>query len=61
MNYWCTPGSKPIGCKWIFRKELQVDGIDEKLKVRVVTKGFTRKECADNFDSYASVARIAII
>jgi len=35
------PGSKPIGCKWIFKKKMKVDGTIDKFKARLVTKGFT--------------------
>ena len=36
-------GSKPIGCKWIFRKKLRPDGSIEKYKARLVAKDFLRK------------------
>ncbi|KAE9597583.1 putative RNA-directed DNA polymerase [Lupinus albus] len=38
------PGSKPIGCKWIFKKKMKVDGTIDKFKARLVAKGFTQKE-----------------
>jgi hypothetical protein len=33
-------GSIPIGCKWIFKRKLKVDGTVEKFKARLVAKGF---------------------
>ncbi|KAK3022258.1 hypothetical protein RJ639_047808 [Escallonia herrerae] len=55
------PGSKPIGCKWIFKKKLRVNGLIENFKATLVTKGFFQKEGVDYFDNYAQVGRIATI
>ncbi|KAK2999645.1 hypothetical protein RJ639_023181 [Escallonia herrerae] len=55
------PCSKPIGCKWIFKKKLRVDGSIENFKARLVVKGFSQKESVDYFDIYAPVARIVTI
>ena len=34
-------GTKPIGCKWVFRKKYFPNGPIDKYKARLVTKGFT--------------------
>jgi hypothetical protein len=54
-------GYKPIGCKWIFKKKLRLDGTIEKNKARLVDKGFTQKKGEDFFDTYSHVARMTTI
>nr|GFA02785.1 hypothetical protein [Tanacetum cinerariifolium] len=47
------PGCRPLGCKWIFKKNLKVDEIVEKFKARMVIQGFKQKSMIDYFDTYA--------
>nr|GEY76749.1 zinc finger, CCHC-type [Tanacetum cinerariifolium] len=56
-----TPGCKPLGCKWIFKRKMKVDGKIDKFKARLVIQGFKQKKGINYFDTYAPVARIAII
>nr|GEX78789.1 zinc finger, CCHC-type [Tanacetum cinerariifolium] len=55
------PGCKPLGCKWIFKRKMKVDGTIDKFKVRLVIQGFRQNKGIDYFDTYAPVARITII
>ena len=55
------PTCKPIGCKWIFRKKMKIDGTIDKFKARLVAQGFRQKLGIDHFDTYAPVARITTI
>ena len=55
------PGCKPLGCKWIFKRKMKVDGTIEKFKARLVIQGFRQKSGIDYFDTYAPVARISTI
>ncbi|GJS47701.1 zinc finger, CCHC-type containing protein [Tanacetum coccineum] len=50
------PGCRPLGCKWIFKRKLKVDGSIEKFKARLVIQGFKQKSGIDYFDTYALVA-----
>ncbi|GKB46774.1 zinc finger, CCHC-type containing protein, partial [Tanacetum coccineum] len=55
------PGCKPLGCKWIFKSKMKVDGTIDKFKARLVIQGFRQKERNDYFDTYVLVARITTI
>ncbi|GJR98043.1 zinc finger, CCHC-type containing protein [Tanacetum coccineum] len=55
------PGCKPLGCKWIFKRKLKVDGTVEKFKARLVIQSFKQKSEIDYFDTYALVTRISTI
>ncbi|GKA31838.1 zinc finger, CCHC-type containing protein [Tanacetum coccineum] len=54
-------GCKPLGCKWIFKRKMKVNGTIDKFKARLVIQGFRQKERIDYFDTYAPVARITTI
>lgn len=57
LNY-LPQGTKPLGCKWRFQKKLRTGGSIEKLKSRLVVKGFKQKEGVAFFDTDAPVTRI---
>ncbi|KAK4400305.1 Retrovirus-related Pol polyprotein from transposon TNT 1-94 [Sesamum angolense] len=54
-------GSKPIKCKWIFKKKIKPDGFIDKFKARLVVVGYTQKKGIDNFDMYSPVTKISTI
>ncbi|GJV37374.1 zinc finger, CCHC-type containing protein [Tanacetum coccineum] len=56
-----SPCCKPLGCKWIFKRKMKVDGTIIKFKARLVIQCFRQKERIAYFDTYAPVARISII
>ncbi|GJU10806.1 retrovirus-related pol polyprotein from transposon TNT 1-94 [Tanacetum coccineum] len=51
-------GCKPLGCKWIFKRKLKVDGTIETFKARLVIQGFKQKSRIDYFDTYTLVDAI---
>ena len=50
---------KVIGCKWALRKKFKADGILDKYKVRLVTKGLTQQPSVDFVNTYTTVAKFA--
>ena len=50
-------GQKPVGCKWIFKRKLNSDGIVERYKARLVAQGFSQKYGQDYDKTFAPVVR----
>nr|GEV26859.1 hypothetical protein [Tanacetum cinerariifolium] len=44
------PGCKPLGCKWIFKRKMKVDGTIDKFKARLVIQGFRQMTAFLNGD-----------
>ena len=55
------PSAKTIGCKWIFKRKLKLDGSIKKYKVHLVAKGFKQKKCVYYFDTFSLMTRISSI
>ena len=56
-----STGCKTIGCKWVLRKKLKLDGSIDKFKARLVAKDFKQKADLDFFDTFSLVTRITSI
>ena len=54
------PGSKPLWCKWIFKRKMKTDRSIDKYEARLVAKGYKQKGL-DYFDTYSLVTRITSI
>ena len=54
-------GCKTIGCKWVLRKKLKLDGSIDKFKAKHVAKGFKQKADLDFFDTFSPITRITSI
>ncbi|KAG8480412.1 hypothetical protein CXB51_025085 [Gossypium anomalum] len=52
---------KIIGVKWVYRAKHNADGSLNKLKVRLVVKGFSQKNGLDYLETFALVARLDTI
>ncbi|MFN9111482.1 MAG: reverse transcriptase domain-containing protein, partial [Bacteroidota bacterium] len=56
-----VPPNRVIPCKWVFKVKKNADGSIEKLKARVVAKGFRQIYGRDFTDTYAPVARASSV
>ncbi|KAG8479389.1 hypothetical protein CXB51_029761 [Gossypium anomalum] len=52
---------KIIGVKWVYKAKHNADGSLNKLKARLVVKGFSQKYGLDYFETYTPVARLDTI
>ncbi|GKB17600.1 zinc finger, CCHC-type containing protein [Tanacetum coccineum] len=59
--FWKEAIDDEIGCKWIFKRKMKVDGTIDKFKARLIIQGFRQKEWINYFDTYAPVAHITTI
>ena len=52
------PGCKPLRSTWIFKRKMKSDDFIGKYKVRLVIKGYRKREDLNYFDTYSHVTRI---
>lgn len=51
------PNANVLGCKWVFKTKLKSDGTLERLKARVVAKGFSQVLGLDFIETFSPVIK----
>jgi len=56
-----SPNYHPIGSKWVFQIKYKLDALVKWYNACLVTKGFTKKEGFDYYETFALVAKLTTI
>ena len=55
------PEGIPIGCKWIFKRKIGLDGKVETYKARLIAKGYRQIQDIDYEETFSPIAMLTSI